>query len=56
MQYINQKFYVPHELIIREILHPWNYKEKLLHNCLRMQYGLNRNLRRVGSQEIKKYR
>ena len=29
MQYINQKFYVLHELIIREILHQWIYKRKI---------------------------
>ena len=27
-----------HELVIREILHPWIYKERLLHNFLRMQW------------------
>ena len=35
--YVNQKFYVLHELIIREILHSWIYKGKLLHNCLPAQ-------------------
>ena len=38
MQYINQKFYVPHEVILREILHSWIYIEKLLHNCLRIEW------------------
>lgn len=44
-----------HKLNIREILHTQIYKDKLLDNCLRNQWGLNCNLRCIRSQEIRKF-
>ena len=34
---MRQKVYVLHELIIRNNITPMVHKEKLLHNCLRIQ-------------------
>ena len=55
MKYINQKCFLLHDLIIRETLYPWIYKEKLSHNYLRIKWWLKCNLRRIGSREISKY-